>query len=575
MVVEFMKSKMSAMTSCRHSWLAVTLSIAFFVLQCASGQAPSGAAQGDSFNSNANSSRCRQVYSQALAKISAHNIRIQDQWRRDQLDCNRDSKCIEQALNRRASEERSAYKEGVDAQAQKQLCEERTSAGNAIPKSEPCEEAYRQAMEKVAEHNIQIRADWYRGQADCKDNTNCIRQLQQKRIAAEQAVREESSNAAGQRVKCRLKGGNNGGTNISDPGPGAAQGGKNKQTDCFQNPAPAKQQEMRLSAREALRTFAAMGQQADIMLATMGKLTAGRLEYLAQPNVINQNLSAYFSQPSALNKSALDAAGAVVNYFSNEDSRVETNRILWSEAKKAADWASRHPAEAVGVVGDQILWSKIQAGGVNACEAGAIQLEGEISKTKKAIQRIRQAAAGQSSTHPPSPGSPCSVNPNFGVKNCLPSTVAYDMRRDSKFMWDESHFNWKQADGPPTWSSIGAMFRGLYGDRLYTGMSQQRLSDQMVGKMSDMVRADMERELLNAGEGARGLVYVRWPGDKATAHIFHGEVISNRIQYHDPQGGFDGLRNFEVLQRAGTPAGQERVLFYRTAGSDMLPIPPH
>ena len=142
-------------------------------------------------------------------------------------------------------------------------------------------------------------------------------------------------------------------------------------------------------------------------------------------------------------------------------------------------------------------------------------------------------------------------------------------------MWDESHFNWNQADSPPSWSDVGKLFRGLYGDRLYTGMSQQRLSDQLVGKMTSMVRGDMERELLGSGEGARGFVYVWWPRSGAGGHLFHAEVVNNKVQYFDPQGGFDGLRNFKVFQRIGAAAGQEPVRFYRTAGPDMLPIPPH
>jgi uncharacterized protein len=203
--------------SYRRFRLIISLALAAFVLQSAFGQNPPGAAQGDSFNSNTNTGQCGQAYSQAMQKVSADNTRIQAQWRRDQASCNGNSSCLEQAQQRRIAGERDVYQETVDANAQKDLCELRSRGARLIPSSDPCEQAYRQAMEKVAERNIQIRAQWYRDQADCNSKTSCVEQAQQNRLAAERAVHEENVNAAAQKDRCHNQRGLNGQVSGSDP----------------------------------------------------------------------------------------------------------------------------------------------------------------------------------------------------------------------------------------------------------------------------------------------------------------------------------------------------------------------
>jgi hypothetical protein len=80
-----------------------------------------------------------------------------------------------------------------------------------------------------------------------------------------------------------------------------------------------------------------------------------------------------------------------------------------------------------------------------------------------------------------------------------------------------------------------------------------------------MLRVAMERELLRIGNGARGLVYVRFPN--GTGHMFNVEVIRGVVEYWDDQGRVNGLQNFF---RLGIPATQQRVRFYRTGGPDHL-----
>lgn len=338
------------------------------------------------------------------------------------------------------------------------------------------------------------------------------------------------------------------------------------QTTCAPDPDPGTQRELRPSVEEALRTFVGMGRAADTMLTTMGKLTAARLEYLSHPNAINKQLYPYLSRPGALNQSALNAAGTVVDYFANEDSRARTNLELWNNARNATEWANQHGAEAVGAAADQILWGKFLGGGVQVCESSAAGLEVEIAKTKKALQRIRRTVEEQARTRPPSPGNNwCAVNPYLHNLNCFPASIAYDMRRETKYQWRADDFNWKKANVAPTWTDIDRLLRGLYGDRAYNGMLPWRQKDQLIGNMSTMLRRDMENELVTAGDGARGLVYVQWP--QGGAHIFNVEVLNNRLRYWDAQSNFDGLRNFQQLN---VPAGQEQVMFYRTAGPDMV-----
>ena len=165
------------------------------------GQTPSGPSQGDTFNSNTNTSPCAQAYTQALKRVSADNARVEAQWRGDQTACNGNSSCLDQAQQRMIAGARETYKARIDANAQNDICQLRSGRGNIA--SGPCERTYAQAMEKVAEHNVQIRAQWYRDQADCNGKGSCVQQAQQRRLAAEQAVREEVTNAAIQRGLCQ------------------------------------------------------------------------------------------------------------------------------------------------------------------------------------------------------------------------------------------------------------------------------------------------------------------------------------------------------------------------------------
>jgi hypothetical protein len=202
-----------------------------FVLPASLGQTPARPGQGDTFSSNTNADPCQQAYSQAIQKVLEHSAEVNAQWQRDVIDCKGNTGCVEQARQRRLAGERAVNKEKVDADKQRDVCRLRLS-GN-VSDTDPCQQAYSQAVEKALEHNTEVNAQWRRDVIDCKGNTGCVEQARQKRLAGEQAVNKEKVDADKQRDVCRgrLSG------SVSGTGPG--QGGRAQQPT--QAKAPAKQ----------------------------------------------------------------------------------------------------------------------------------------------------------------------------------------------------------------------------------------------------------------------------------------------------------------------------------------------
>jgi len=324
------------------------------------------------------------------------------------------------------------------------------------------------------------------------------------------------------------------------------------------------QKELRLSAEEAIRTFASMGEQADIIVTTMGTLAASHLIALTKPHQPLDDIA--------------NTAIAVVRYTVNGDHRAEVHKQLWKDLQKGLEFARNNPALAAGIVGDQILVGKATASSVRVCDAvmkTPMQLKAEVTNTKKALDTLLLKGEQQAKTPPIEMGKAMcgsSVNPTWGQFNCVPSSIAYDMRRETGFLWVAEHFNWKQKDAPYTFTEFGDMLRALYKGRTYRGMAPDRLKDQLSGIATPMTRKAMEDELRSAGPGARGLVAVVWP-DGSGGHLFHVERMLDRIDYHDPQGGFTDERAFIKLRPmvSGLRPGQERVYFFRTGGPDLIP----
>jgi hypothetical protein len=272
------------------------------------------------------------------------------------------------------------------------------------------------------------------------------------------------------------------------------------------------------------------------------------------------------------------------------------NEALWKQATAAVDWARRNPAAAVGTMGDAALSSWMQGTAGNGadglaswlkkaaaskCPAGVLTqpklLADEISKAQKAERRLSDAVTDQhgigQSIHGLAcmDGAPNPVNPLGFVRNCVPSSLAYDMSRDTGFPWAEQHFNFKKADIPWSQAEVSQVVRELYGDRQIPGLSAARQINQKLGLFNRMTRAEMEKELVEAGPVARGLLMVTWAD--GSKHMFNvetsGQIGSSwksiTVNYRDAQTWTPGIGNLQTLQsQTGLRTGNQIVEFYRT-----------
>jgi hypothetical protein len=207
-----------------------------------------------------------------------------------------------------------------------------------------------------------------------------------------------------------------------------------------------------IGPQEALRTFAAMGSQADIVITTMGQLSVARLAYLAQPNAVNNSLTA--------------GAKAVVDYVSSDDARANANVKLMEGAQAGVDQARKNPAALVGAVGTNALWAALQGGVTKVCEAtpsALTKLKADLAAAQTSVSRLQQLATEENVTPPPATGTCVTVNPPppGGLRDCFPTSVAYDLTRETGYRWHPNNFNWNQADVGPTWTQVGAALRAV------------------------------------------------------------------------------------------------------------------
>lgn len=80
----------------------------------------------------------------------------------------------------------------------------------------------------------------------------------------------------------------------------------------------------------------------------------------------------------------------------------------------------------------------------------------------------------------------------------------------------------------------------------------------------------MERELMQAGPGARGLItvnipeHLRKPGEDPYSHMYNVSFNNSngQIRYVDGQSG--ELNAYQLLALIGGEVGKQRVFFYRT-----------
>jgi hypothetical protein len=185
------------------------------------------------------------------------------------------------------------------------------------------------------------------------------------------------------------------------------------------------------------------------------------------------------------------------------------------------------------------------------------------------MQAIAKEADDLRREAPPA-GVSCSsattVNPRGLKNNCFASAVAHDVNRDRGLNLDERAFNPMRNDVAPSWDQIGQMLQNQYGDRRFLSHTAERAQRQALGRLVKMSRGDMEQEMLQAGNWARGLVMVKFSNGQN--HIFNVENVAGQLHYWDAQGDFNGLTNF---LRTNNVTITGNVGFYRTAGRDILP----
>lgn len=256
--------------------LILSLGLAAFVLPASFGQTPARPGQGDSFNSNSNTNAdpCQQAYSQAIEKTQEHNTQVQAQWNRDLVDCIGNTSCVEQARQKRSTGERQVTKEVVDASAQRDTCEERRRVKGSISRTDPGIKGTGGGNSGTGGETGSVQPG-RGGQGSTGGGGNQGRPIQ---------------------GEVRTTGGGTGGGNPPGRGPGNGPGGSSRQKsatlpgDCVPPLPNALQQQVDAMAKESMRTMAGMGQQADIMITTMGKLAVGHLEALSHPNAVNDSI---------------------------------------------------------------------------------------------------------------------------------------------------------------------------------------------------------------------------------------------------------------------------------------------
>jgi hypothetical protein len=368
--------------------------------------------------------------------------------------------------------------------------------------------------------------------------------------------------------------------------------GSTQQTDCTPAPDPRTQQALQGEANEALRTLAACGQQCDIMLTTMGKLSAARLVHLTEANegIASRTIR---TTPEAI----AGAAKAVSTYLANDNTA--NHRMLLGQAEAAiarADQmlkqAYRNPAATVGRVGDSILWAKAgnAAGGV--CEATAVRLntlKQQVDEARKAVQVAKQmedrakAVAGNSQgvrcsgsygtngpntpppgrapgTGPAAPGGPLAANPFGSNTNCIATSIAGAKREATGRPYTAIDIS--LADAEPSYGDAFRMLRENFGNNAFPELKAFEQKLQAAGVPRPLSKGGIEAELKAAADRGvqkpQGIVFI----DRASGggHAFNAVWENGRVVYKDYQQGALGQGGLDAAFQFGNATD---IAFYR------------
>ena len=346
-----------------------------------------------------------------------------------------------------------------------------------------------------------------------------------------------------------------------------------QEPDCPGALEPEQKAELRAGAQEVLRTFAQMGSQVDTFQETLGRLVAARLVTLSEPNYYHNKIHGYLSKNAAINHSLQSGAEAVANYLSNRSTQAQVHLRLWNDAKKALEFAAKQPAVALAVLAEQGFEDSLGAAGFSACNriAGSVDVRAAISKARAAAQQLKQrAATGNAHKLPDLTGACSPFNPGNGEYNCVPSSVALDQAIETGKPFTEKDFNFLGGDVPHYEEDVRRLLSGIYGNRTFPGHSAERMRAQSEGARTLMTRVEMERELMQAGHGARGLVtvaipdHLRKPGQPPISHMYSVFYNSSngQIRYADAQSG--EVNAYRLFVRIGGEVSNQQVRFYRT-----------
>jgi hypothetical protein len=154
------------------------------------------------------------------------------------------------------------------------------------------------------------------------------------------------------------------------------------------------------------------------------------------------------------------------------------------------------------------------------------------------------------------------VNPFGQNQNCLPSSVAEDLRKKHPGRpYTDSDIRIAGADEPTRSAEVLEILRKHYGQERFANHTPARQRAQQLGIPAKMgSSAEISEELLGGAADSRGIVFVR---NKATGsgHVVRAEREGGAVRYHDSQQGTDATMWATAADVA--PDAYE-VFFYRT-----------
>lgn len=523
----------------------------------------------DVFNAVTPSNSCQQLRDEENRVYATHMAAIKQ--RLDELQAQRASEdALRQIDLERRDEEARHDKRTVDIDS--------TAACNPSAQARtPCEQAkaaeslrYHLAMAQLKKDEIDEWNRAYHAKSDCRGDGGCIAQADKEsaiRIRAISAKRAAETSARDRKFAeiddtiCQTQ----------DTFDGSSTGPRTNLNPppCVTEPNPDDQNMLTAMQQESIRTLSGAGQQADIMLSTMGKLMIARLQDVARgvPATLN-----YLSQRGAGNRfliqqalQRVEAARAVADYVIYTESRSRVNQQVWQQLHDAVTFAQRNPAAAIGVAADQVLWNKLQgmaAGGVCTAASAAAQkarLGIEAAKAKAAASGVNQLLKGDVDAA----GAICGP----GEGNVQNNPFAPADKRDcfNRFMLN--------ATGDKKWLQREDTSRGMLWDRAVSTFRKQfgglKAKNPYHGPLGLPAHAlgmpvassvpRIRDALQKAGPGSEAGVIVQW--QNGGRHIFNAANMGGHVLFWDDQQKKAATGMF--IDQFGKPAAKIWIYRYK------------